>query len=223
MYPELTQFKNWLKCQYSTSSVSVHYISDLTLFFSFIRKSPCAILQQDMDCYIADSLQKEHSHSTINRRLSAIKTFYYFLSITCDTPPVCPVLPRHRLRKSHPLPRDVRDTDIETFFTHIHKPRDRAIFLLMLECGLRVGEVHRLSLDELHFEKPPHAIINGKGGRQRIVYLSPPAQDALQRWLTSRPVTKVRAVSMFPLKKIAAVMEVVITSASLILHCLSSW
>jgi integrase len=64
----------------------------------------------------------------------------------------------------------------------------------MLECGLRVGEVHNLSLDDLHFEKSPYARINGKGGRQRIVYLSPPAQDALQRWLTSRPVTKDRAV-----------------------------
>jgi len=194
MYPELTQFKNWLKCQYSTSSVSVHYTSDLTLFFSFVKKPPSTISPQDVQQYIAISLQNEHSHSTVNRRLSAIKTFYYFLSITCDPPPTCPILPRHRLRKSHSLPRDVKDSDIETLFAHIHDPRDRAVFIIMLECGLRVGEAHRLSLDDLHFEKPPHAIINGKGGRQRIVYLSPPAQDALQRWLTSRPVTKDRAV-----------------------------
>jgi len=194
MYPELTQFKNWLKCQYSTSSVSVHYSSDLALFFSFVRKSPSAILPQDVDRYIADSLQGGHSHSTINRRLSAIKTFYYFLSITCDSPPVCPILPKHRFRKSHPLPRDVKDSDVEILFAYIHNPRDRAIFLLMLECGLRVGEVHRLSLDDLRFDRPEHVIVHGKGCRQRIVYLSPPAQDALQHWLTSRPVIKDRAV-----------------------------
>lgn len=194
MYPELTQFKNWLKCQYSTSSVSVHYISDLTLFFSIVKKSPTTISPQDVDRYIADSLKKDHSHSTINRRLSAIKTFYYFLSITYDSPPACPILARHRLRKSHPLPRDVKDSEIESLFAHIHNPRDRGIFLLMLECGLRVGEVHRLSLDDLRFENAPQIIVHGKGGRQRIVYLSPPAQDALQFWLTSRPVTKDRAV-----------------------------
>ncbi len=194
MYPELTQFKNWLKCQYSTSIASVHYTSDLALFFSFVKKPPSVISPQDVSCYIANSQQKGHSHSTINRRLSAIKTFYYFLSITCDSPPACPVLQRHRLRKSHLLPRDVKDSDVENLFAHIHNPRDKAIFLLMLECGLRVGEVHNLSLDDLHFENPSHAIINGKGGRQRIVYLSPPAQDALQCWLTSRPVTKDRAV-----------------------------
>lgn len=194
MYPELTQFKNWLKCQYSTSSVSVHYTSDLTLFFYFIKKVPSAIAPQDVDRYIADSLQKGHSHSTISRRFSAIKTFYYFLSITCDSPPVCPVLPRHRLRKSHPLPRDVKDADAETLLAYINDTRDRAMFLLMLECGFRVGEVHRLSLNDLYFDTPPRIMVYGKGGRQRIVYLSPPAQDALQRWLTSRPVTKDRAV-----------------------------
>jgi site-specific recombinase XerD len=194
MYQELTQFRNWLKCQYSNSSASVHYSSDLALFFSLVKKAPSAITPQDVDRYMAHSKQQGHSPSTINRRLSALCTFYYFLSITCDTPPACPVLPRHRLRKSYPLPRDVSDSDIETLFAIINNPRDKAIFRLMLDCGLRVGEVCSLSPDDIVFENPPRLIVNGKGGRQRIVYLSPPAQEILQCWLTSRPVTKDRAV-----------------------------
>jgi integrase len=68
------------------------------------------------------------------------------------------------------------------------------MFLLMLDCGMRVGEVRYLSLDDLHFEDPPHLIVHGKGGKQRVVYLSPPAHEALQDWLTSRPVSNNRAV-----------------------------
>jgi integrase/recombinase XerD len=194
MYPELTQFKNWLKCQFPSSSVSVHYSSDLALFFSNIKKSPSDITPQDVDRYISHSQRQGHRSSTINRRLSALRTFDYFLSIVCDSPSVCPVLPRHRLRKSHPLPRGVSDSEIETLFTRIDSSRDKAIFLLMLDCGLRVGEVHHLLIDEIFFENPPHLIVHGKGGKQRIVYLSTPAQEALQGWLTSRPVSNDRAV-----------------------------
>jgi len=32
MHPELTQFENWLACQYPHSSVRKHYMSDLALF-----------------------------------------------------------------------------------------------------------------------------------------------------------------------------------------------
>jgi site-specific recombinase XerD len=194
VYPELTQFKNWLKSQYPNSSASVHYSSDLALFFPFARKAPSSIEPRCVDRYIADCSKKGHRPSTINRRLSALRTFYYFISMTCDQPPVCPVLPRHRLRKSYPLPRDANDLDIKTLFSQIDSTRDKAMFLLMPDCGLRVGEVRNLSLKDLHFEKPSHILVNGKGGKQRIVYLSPSAHQALQGWLASRPISNDQAV-----------------------------
>lgn len=194
MYQEIAQFKNWLKCQYPSSSASVHYSSDLALFFSYIKKSSSEITSQDVDRYVSHSLRQKHSPSTINRRLSALRTFYYFLSIVCDSPSICPVLPRHRLRKSHPFPRVVSDADIQTLFAYIDSPRDKAMFVLMVDCGLRVGEVHHLSMDNIFFEYPPHLIVHGKGGKQRVVYLSPPSQETLQCWLSSRPISNDRAV-----------------------------
>ena len=68
------------------------------------------------------------------------------------------------------------------------------MFTLMLECGLRVGEVCNLSLDDVFFDDLPRLKIHGKGGRQRMVYLPPPAYSTLKDWLNSRPVTKDRAV-----------------------------
>ena len=49
MYPELTQFNNWLKGQYPKSSAGVRYSSDLALFFSFAGNSPAKITPSDMD------------------------------------------------------------------------------------------------------------------------------------------------------------------------------
>ena len=193
MYQEIAQFKSWLKCQYTNSSASVHYSSDLALFFSYIKKPPSGITSQDVDRYVSHSLRQKNRPSTINRRLSALRTFYYFLSIVRDSPLACPVLPRHRLRKSHPPPRIFSDSDISTLFAYIDSQRDKAMFFLMLDCGLRVGEVHHLSIDDIFFEDPLHLIVQGKGGKQRIVYLSPPTQEAFQAWLANRPVSNDRA------------------------------
>jgi site-specific recombinase XerC len=57
-----------------------------------------------------------------------------------------------------------------------------------------VGEVHHLSLEDVLSEGPPRLRIHGKGDQYRIAYIPPPAWDALQRWLSSRPVRKDRAV-----------------------------
>jgi integrase/recombinase XerD len=195
MYPELTQFQNWLACQYPHSSVRKHYKSDLALFFSYADKPPSAIRFQEVDEYIHYCLSKRLSPLTINRRLSSLRTFYYFLSIVNNVSVPCPVIPeRHFLRKPQPLPRDASEEQIRILFAKIHNPRDHAMFTLMLECGLRVGEVHNHSLEDVFSEGSPRLRIYGKGDQHRIAYLPPPAWEALQDWLTSRPVQKDRAV-----------------------------
>lgn len=195
MYPELTQFQDWLTCQYPHSSVRKHYMSDLALFFSYAGKPPSAISFHEVDEYIQYCLSKGLSPITVNRRLSSLRTFYYFLSIVNDVSIPCPVIPeRHFLRKPQPLPRDASEEQIRILFSHIHDPRDRAMFTLMLDCGLRVGEIHNLSLEDVLSESASRLRIHGKGDQHRIAYLSPPAWEALQGWLTSRPVRKDRAV-----------------------------
>jgi site-specific recombinase XerD len=170
-------------------------MSDLVLFFSYAQKPPDSITPHDVELYINLCITKGLSPVTINRRLSALGSFYYFLSIVNDVPVQCPVIPaRHFLRKPQHLPRDAGEEQIKILFAGFHTPRDKALFALMLECGLRVGEVCHLSLEDVMPEDLPHLRIHGKGDKYRIVYLSPPAQEVLQSWLTSRPTVCSRAV-----------------------------
>ena len=61
------------------------------------------------------------------------------------------MIPKRRfIRQGRRLPRDVEDADIVRLFSVIESPRDQVIFLLMLRCGLRVGEVHNLSTGDLY-------------------------------------------------------------------------
>jgi site-specific recombinase XerD len=168
MYPELTQYKDWLKCQYPTSSTKKHYVSDLVLFFSWAEKPPSAVTFHDVDEYITYCLTNGLSPLTVNRRLSSLRMFYYFLSIVNEVSMPCPV---NFLREPQPLPRDASEEQIRILFSHIHSPRDQAMFTLMLECGLRVGEVHNLSLEDVLSDGPPRLRIHGKGDQHRIAYL----------------------------------------------------
>jgi site-specific recombinase XerD len=164
MYPEIEQFKNGLTCQYPTSSTRVHYTSDLVLFFAWAQKLPAEISVQEVDKFIAHCQQKVHAASSINRRLAALNTFYYFLAVTEDHPPAYPVIPRrHFLPKEHPLPRDVHDKEVEAFFAGLENLHDQAIFRLMLNCGLRTCEIRRLRLGEIIRRTAASASSNPKG------------------------------------------------------------
>lgn len=113
--------------------------------------------------------------------------------------PSNPVHPqRHFIRQGRRLPRDAEDQDLARLFAVIESRRDRAMFLLMLRCGLRVGEVRNLSMSDLYLYSLagnlPRVWLHGKGDKERVVYLSSQAMTALEAWLEIRPNGKEQAV-----------------------------
>ena len=69
-------------------------------------------------------------------------------------PPTLYIPKRHFIRQGRRLPRDAEDQDLARLFAVIESRRDRAMFLLMLRCGLRVGEVRNLSMSDLYLYLP---------------------------------------------------------------------
>ena len=141
-----------------------------------------------MDRFVAAQIEQGFKPTTINRRLAAVASLYAFL-LPEDEELICPVLPRrHQVREPQRLPRPVPEADLARFFAEIDNARDLAIFTLMLRCGLRIGEVADLQLADLYLaEDFPRLVVQGKGSRQRAVYLSPQAEQALRAYLAVRP------------------------------------
>jgi site-specific recombinase XerD len=199
MLPEIESFVSWLRRKAPNASTAVHYGSDLRLFFAWLQKPCMDVKVQDIDAFIEHSQKIGHAIGTINRRLCALRSFYQFLIMQDESAPTNPVIPkRHFIRPGERLPRDVEDKGLEALFAVIHNVRDRAMFLLMLRCGLRVGEVRKLSLNDLYLEPSsgslPRVWLHGKGSYERVAYLSSQALAALQTWLESRPRVKSEAV-----------------------------
>jgi site-specific recombinase XerD len=64
----------------------------------------------------------------------------------------------------------------------------------MLRCGLRVEEVVNLHLDDLDFRRGKIVVRCGKGGKGRVVYMSPDAHRALTEYLKRRPKSRAKAL-----------------------------
>ena len=91
------------------------------------------------------------------------------------------------VRRGRPLPKALSLDQVRQLFAQIHHPMDKALFLLMLRCGLRVSEVVHLTLDDIDWTQQAIRIDQGKGRKDRRVYVSPDAVTNLQACLTSRP------------------------------------
>jgi len=74
------------------------------------------------------------------------------------------------------------EDEVSAFFRVIDALRDRTMFLLMLRCGLRVGEVSSLRWSGIDLAQGTVRIENSKGHVDRVVYLSPDVAKALRQW-----------------------------------------
>jgi site-specific recombinase XerD len=90
------------------------------------------------------------------------------------------------IRLPKPLPRHLKDREVEKFLSVISDVRDKAMFLLMLRCGLRVEEVARLTIDAIEYRKKQVFVASGKGAKDRVVYLSDDARAALEAYMQRR-------------------------------------
>lgn len=189
MLSEINEFVNWLRRRNPAARTWRDYGYDLRQLADVVGdRPPGEITFRDIDRFVSVQAERGYQAATVNRRLAAILALYAFLSDE-DTGLVCPVIPRrHFLREPERLPRPVPEEALKRFFAVITDARDRAMFLLMLRCGLRIAEVACMLLSDLFLDEPaPRLLVRGKGGRERSVYLSRQAESALRAYLSERP------------------------------------
>jgi site-specific recombinase XerD len=189
MLTEIDRFVNWVRRRNPDARPWRDYHYDLQQFVATVGdRPPSAITLHDVDRFVTQQAAQGLKPATINRRLAAITSFYTFLADE-DPTLVCPVLPhRHGLKEPQRLPRPVPEADLHRFFAVIEDARDRAMFALMLRCGLRISEPANLQLTDLYLDEPqPRLVAHGKGAKERSAYLSPQAERALRTYLAERP------------------------------------
>ena len=98
-----------------------------------------------------------------------------------------PVKPSHFVRRGRPLPKALSRQQVQRLFAQIDHPMDRALVLVMLRCGLRVSEGAQLKLEQIDWEQQALRILQGKGRKDRCVYMSPDMVASLHQCLEQHP------------------------------------
>src|SRR5207249_11836890 len=122
-------------------------------------------------------------------RLRVVQGFFRFLRDQGSIPQSPIRHPRHHILVPQDRPRPMAEDEVSALFRVIDALRDRTMFLLMLRCGLRVGEVSSLPWSAIDLAQGTLRIDNSKGHVDRVVYLSPDIAKALRQWQRLQPAT----------------------------------
>ena len=202
----IEQFERYIKNRYPNSTTAKNYRYDVRQFRQLIRKPPRAVTHEDVERFVEEQLDRGLSATTVKRRLVALHEFFEYLAGENQEEewPNPVNWRRHRVKLGKPLPRDVGEAEIERLFARITHSRDKAMFRLMLDVGLRVGEVAALRTSDLIVvEEGSRARlrVRGKGGKERFVWLMADTLKTVQAWLEERPAVVTEAMFITRRKK----------------------
>lgn len=179
------------RCRPSTVGHSYRTINS---FLSFLRKAGKTYLEQitrkDLEAFVEHDQDRGLKASTVRTRLGILKAFLRFL-IEGDV--ICPeVLPKRMIIKvPDALPRAMDPDDVKQLLCAIEDTRDRAMILVLLRTGMRIGELLNTLLSEVSLKERKIEIYEAEKNRVgRVVYLSDDARDALKAWLKKRDPRK---------------------------------
>lgn len=153
--------------------------SDIFDFLSYLAND--RIISPDMSYS-----QQGISASSRARKLSAIKSFYKYLTVRTKLLQDNPVadLEYPKLRKSLPKYLTMEQSaKLLCSVSGINEKRDYAILMLFLNCGIRRSELVGLNVSDVYEDR---IRVVGKGNKERIVYFGTPCRKAIDAYMIER-------------------------------------
>jgi len=186
----LADYLAHLRARHYAPSMQEATIRALKSFAVLMPEARQAILYQDLtqttpvdiDAWIEASFQQRLAPGTIETRLRVMQGVFAYWRDQGYMAQSPIRHPRHQVLVPQDLPRPMAEDEVVAFFRVIDALRDRTLFLLMLRCGLRVGEGSRLPWAAINFAQGTVRIDDSKGHVDRVVYLSPDVANALRQW-----------------------------------------
>jgi integrase/recombinase XerD len=161
------------------------YARDLDDARQHVRGALASADARAIEAYVAGLTRRGLSPATARRRISALKQFYRFL-LQDDVRGDDPTSRLDAPKRARQLPKTLSTEQVVRLIEAAETARDRALMELLYGAGLRVSELVSLPLRAAPKPGQDHMIIEGKGGKERLVALGGPALAALDAHLVER-------------------------------------
>lgn len=183
----------------AATNTQLAYANDLKDFAGWLAPKArhfATANQDDVEGYLISCDDQGLSRSTRARRLSAIRQLYRFAfeeGWREDNPAIQIKGPG----KSKALPKTLTIDEVDALISaaSAHKKegkRNACLMQLLYATGMRVTELVTLPVSAARGD-PSMLLVRGKGGKERLVPLSPPAKEALAAWLIARDDAEIAA------------------------------
>jgi len=183
------------------------YARDLKGFVDFLERkklTPETAVRADIENYLVELEADGLAKSTRARRLSSIRQLYRF-AFTEGWRADDPAAQIRGPKRGRHLPTTLSEADVVTLLdasrnygkTPLDKLRNTCLMEILYATGLRVTELVSLPAAAARGD-PRMILVRGKGGRERMVPLSPPAREALADWLVARDVDMMKKHAKSP-------------------------
>lgn len=183
------QFKNYLTQNKRSASTIVAYGKDIEQLVTFLqdlsKNHIHDVTKEDLQSFLAKMTKNGYTPKSISRKLNSTRTFYRFLKLNeyvTDDPSLLVAHPRYQLA----APRILTPTEYRALRdASRNDARMFAIIELLLQTGIRIGELAALKLSDI--QKGGLHIAPMEKHEERIVPLNKRAQEALNNYLKARP------------------------------------
>lgn len=189
----LKEYHTWLRLErgYSLNTVE-GYEMDLEKLRTYAREHGVDFVRMDFDAlqdFIFETFKDIRSEATQARVLAGIHSWFRFL-LYKDYIDQDPSELLEGPRKSKHLPTVLSLDEINRMMAAIDLSsneghRNRAMMEILYGSGLRVSELVNLRLSQIYLNEH-YMLIDGKGSKQRLVPLSPVAEEWFGYWMQER-------------------------------------
>lgn len=198
----VNQFLAYLSYERNRSLATVSsYRKDLEAFQKFVQAQDPTLLWAGVDAdlvrdWMAEMMNEGQRATSINRRLSALRSFYRF-ALARNLVKSDPVQGVVGPKKDKPLPQFLKEKEMdellqEDFWTDCYEDvRDRIIIMTFYETGIRLAELMNLCDGDVDFMSG-QLKVTGKRNKQRLIPFGAELSQALQHYMGVRDAQVVR-------------------------------
>ena len=148
------------------------------------------VTKNDIEAFIEHEQDRGMKISTVRTRLHCVNAFLGY-AMDAGVVSTAVLARRIRLKKPETLPRAMDPDDVKRLLSVIDNPKYRAMIMVLLRTGMRIGELLNTKMPDLHLRDRRINIYEGEKNRSgRVVYLSDDAMSALKAWLKIRDPQK---------------------------------
>jgi len=195
--PGKPHIESYLKDQYRRnckSSTIQNSLRSIGAFLEFTKRSGITHLEKitrsDLSAYVEHEQDRGLMASSVKLRLRAVNAFLRYL-VNNDTIRPDVLSKRMIIKVPDPLPRAIEPDDCKKLLSVIDDIRNRAMILILLRTGMRIGELLNTLVEDVDLKAKKIDIYEAeKTLVGRVVYLSDDAIGALRDWIKIRDQRK---------------------------------